>query len=275
MPVKKDASGRRWISVEAEVPGTPEQVWKAIASGPGISAWFVPSTVEERQGGLATASFGPGMDSAATITQWDPPHRFVTQSKEGGGLGPDAPSVADEWTVEARSGGTCIVRVVHSLYSDKDDWDNQLEGFESGWPSFFRILRLYLQHFPGEVSSAFSAMGMAPKPRPEAWKALMGALGIAQPQQGAMVRSAPGAPPFSAVVERLGTGEHQELLLRLTEPAPGTAHFFPMDMGEQVFLSVRFYLYGEKAAAAVAAEEPRWHSWLGEHFPAGDTVFKC
>ena len=35
MPVKKDASGRRWIAVEAEVPGTPEQVWNAIATGPG------------------------------------------------------------------------------------------------------------------------------------------------------------------------------------------------------------------------------------------------
>ena len=50
MPVTKDASGRRWIQVEAEVPGTPEQVWKAIATGPGISAWFVPSKVEEREG---------------------------------------------------------------------------------------------------------------------------------------------------------------------------------------------------------------------------------
>jgi hypothetical protein len=58
------------------------------------------------------------------------------------------------------------------------------------------------------------------------------------------VRSAAGAPSLSGVVERVGTGEHQELLLRLTEPAPGTAHFFPMDMGEQVFLSVRLYLYG-------------------------------
>ena len=63
MPVKKEASGRRWIAVEAEVPGTPEQVWRAIASGAGISAWFVPSTVEEREGGQATASFGPGMEA--------------------------------------------------------------------------------------------------------------------------------------------------------------------------------------------------------------------
>lgn len=274
MPVKKDASGRRWISVEAEVPGTPEQVWKAIATGPGISAWFVPSTVEEREGGIATASFGPGMDSTATITAWEPSRRFVYESKEMGG-GPNAPTVASEWTVEARSGGTCIVRVVHSLYRDEDDWDSQLEGLESGWPSFFRILRVYLQHFPGQPSAAFAAMGMAPKPRAQAWATLLGALGIADAREGARVGSAAGAPTLSGVVERVGDDTKQELLVRLDTPAPGAAHFFPMDMGEQVFLSVRFYLYGEGAAAVVAREEPGWQAWLGEHFPAGDAVFKC
>ena len=43
MSVKKEASGRRSIQVEVEVPGTPEEVWQAIASGPGISAWLAPA----------------------------------------------------------------------------------------------------------------------------------------------------------------------------------------------------------------------------------------
>ena len=42
MSVKKEASGRRSVQVEIEVPGTPEEVWQAIATGPGISSWFVP-----------------------------------------------------------------------------------------------------------------------------------------------------------------------------------------------------------------------------------------
>ena len=274
MPVKKDASGRRWISVEAEVPGTPEQVWRAIATGAGISAWFVPSKVEEREGGLASSSFGPGMDSTSTITRWEPPHRWASESKEAG-MAPGMPPVADEWTVEAKSGGTCIVRVVHSLYADGDDWDNQLEGFESGWPSFFRILRLYLQHFPGQPSAAMAPNGMAPGPRATAWKVLTGALGITDARPGQAVRSAPGAPSFSGVVEHVGADPKPELLLRLDGPAPGTAHLFPMEMGDKVFLSVRLYLYGETAAAAVAGEEPRWQTWMGEHFPVGDAVPKC
>ena len=50
MSVKKEASGRRSIQVEVEVPGTPEEVWQAIATGPGISSWFVPTEFEERDG---------------------------------------------------------------------------------------------------------------------------------------------------------------------------------------------------------------------------------
>ena len=53
MSMKKEASGRRSVQVEVEVPGTPEEVWQAIASGPGISAWFCPAEFEERDGKLA------------------------------------------------------------------------------------------------------------------------------------------------------------------------------------------------------------------------------
>jgi uncharacterized protein YndB with AHSA1/START domain len=272
MPFNKDADGRRWVVVEAEVPGTPEQVWEAIATGPGISSWFVPSEVEERVGGRTTANFGPGMESAATITLWDPPHRFVADSKD---LGADGPVVASEWIVEARSGGTCVVRVVHSLFAEGDDWDDQLEGWEHGWPTFFRILRLYLRHFRGQPCSALQGMGMAAAPPEQAWAEFTGALGIAGARQGDSVRSAVGAPPLAALVEGSGVDGHPELLLRLQEPAPGIAHLFAMPMGGQVLLPLRIYLYGETAAAAAARDEPIWQAWLAQRFPAGDTAPKC
>jgi len=124
MSVKKEANGRRSVQVEVEVPGTPEQVWQAIATGPGVGAWFVPTEVDGRVGGTVTSHFGGGMDSDSTITEWDAPHRFVAE----GSWGPNAPTIATEWTVEARDGGTCIVRVVHSLFAETDEWDNQIEG---------------------------------------------------------------------------------------------------------------------------------------------------
>ena len=51
MSIKHDPSGHRSIQAEAEVPGSPEEVWEAIATGPGISSWFYPTDVEERVGG--------------------------------------------------------------------------------------------------------------------------------------------------------------------------------------------------------------------------------
>ncbi len=126
MPVKKDPSGRRSVEAAVEVPGTPEDVWQAIATGPGISSWFVPTKVEEREGGSIVCNFGPGMESLSTIATWEPPHRFVADSRDD--MGPDDPTVATEWIVEARSGGACVVRVVHSLFTSSDEWDGQLEG---------------------------------------------------------------------------------------------------------------------------------------------------
>jgi uncharacterized protein YndB with AHSA1/START domain len=156
MSVKKDASGRRSVQAEVEVPGTPEQVWQAIATGPGVSAWFVPTEIEEGEDGTpvrVVCHFGPGMDAIATVTAWDPPHRFAAESRD---LGPDAPPLATEWIVEARSGDTCVVRVVHSLSASTDDWDDQLESSESGWPGFFHTLRQYLTSSHGQRSNGGS-----------------------------------------------------------------------------------------------------------------------
>src|SRR5438094_913828 len=61
MSVKKDPSGRRSVEVDVEVPGTPEEVWQAIATGPGVSSWFVPT--EAREDGTVVSHFGPGMDA--------------------------------------------------------------------------------------------------------------------------------------------------------------------------------------------------------------------
>jgi uncharacterized protein YndB with AHSA1/START domain len=48
----------RVIDLSVEVVGTPEEVWRAIATGGGISSWYVPTTVEERENGALTNRFG-------------------------------------------------------------------------------------------------------------------------------------------------------------------------------------------------------------------------
>ena len=88
----------RSIELEVEVPGRPEPVWRAVATGPGISSWYVPHTIEERAGGAATASFGPEpeMQIAGRVAIWEPPSRVVFDGGEG------VDGLTFEWTVEAR-----------------------------------------------------------------------------------------------------------------------------------------------------------------------------
>ena len=270
MPIKKDSSGRRYVEVQAELPGTPEDVWQAIATGPGISSWFVPSQVDERLGGAAVLNFGPGMESTATITAWEPPRRLALENRED--LGPGSPTVATEWTIESRSGGTCVVRVVHSWFATSDDWDEQYEGVEQGWPDFFRILRIYLTDHRGQPSATFQAMGMTGATVQSVWADLTNTLGIAHATEKQLVRSSAAAPALAGRVEHLGLAECPQLLVRLDEPTAGVAHLFAMTMGGQTCVFLRIYLYGDHAHAVAAREEPRWQAWMAERFPSGAVV---
>lgn len=265
MSVKKDASGRRTVSIEVEVPGTPEEVWRAIATGPGISAWFVPTRSEERAGGEVVCTFGPGMESPARITEWRPPERFVTEGDMGM---PGSPKVATEWSVEARGGGRCVVRVVHSLFASTDDWDGQLTGLEEGWPTYFRILRMYLERHRGQASAAMQFVGFAAVSEAEAWQKTGGALGLLEVGEGRAWRAPAGLPAMAGVVEHRGRGSHKStVLVRLEEPEPGAAYIGAFSCGGMVMVCVSVYLYGDGARAAVERDEPRWQRWMEEQYP--------
>jgi len=265
MSVKKEASGRRSVQVEVEVPGTPEEVWQAIATGPGISSWFVPTEFEMLDGKPVAVKldFGPGMESRSVVTAWDPPRRFAAEAP---GWAPGSPTIADEWTVEARAGGTCIVRVVHSLFAGTDDWDNQLEGTESGWPGFFRILRIYLTYFRSQRSAMMQWMAPAAGTEAEAWETLTAALGLKGVSDGQRWTASAGVPALSGVVEYVSQSPYNALL-RLDKPGPGTAALGAVNFGGQSMVTLSFYLYGDQAAGTVARETPLWQAWIQERFP--------
>jgi uncharacterized protein YndB with AHSA1/START domain len=263
MSVKKEPSGRRSVQVEVEVPGTPEEVWQAIATGPGISSWFVPTQSEEREGGQVVSNFGPGMDCPATITTWEAPRRFAAEATMGP---PGSPTVATEWIVEARAGGMCVVRVVHSLFATTDDWDNQLDGLEQGWPAIFRILRRYLETFKGMECSAMQFVSFSSDSGPKAWEKLGGDLGLLQIAEGQKWSTPDGSPRMAGV--SMGHGMHSNtVLLRLDTPVPGTAYIgaFPCGGMAQVYMAI--FLYGPNARAAVLRDEPTWQKWMDERFP--------
>jgi uncharacterized protein YndB with AHSA1/START domain len=266
MSVKKEANGRRSVQVEFEAPGTPEEVWQALATGPGISSWFVPTEIDER-GGKPVAvkyNFGPGIEIRSVVTAWDPPRIFA---QEADGWSPDSPPIATEWSIEARGGGICIVRIVHSLFASTDDWDNQLEGAASGWSGFLRTLRIYLTHFRGQRSAIMQVTTPVASTEAEAWETLTAALGVKGVSVGQRWATPAGVSPLSGLLEDV-TENPYDALLRLDKPAPGIAALgaITYPSGQSV-VAMNLYLYGDQAAATVARETPVWQAWLRERFP--------
>lgn len=266
MSIQRDPDGRRSVRVEVEVPGTPEQVWQAIATGPGISSWFVPAKVDGRAGGEMVCDFGGGMVSNAKITAWEPPRRFAATDQ---GWAPGMPAIATEWTVEAKRGGTCLVRVVHSMFASTDDWDGQLEGTETGWASFFRVLRRYLQHFAGQPGALAQASAMSSEPVGKAWSMLTAALHRGEPEPGQKFSAAiaPGVT-FAGQIERVDDlGHGQNIQVVLDAPAPGTMLVGAYACGGTM-ISISAYLYGPRAASTAASAKPQLEAWLAARFPA-------
>ena len=266
MSIEEEASGRRSVTVEVEVPGTPEEVWQAIATGPGISSWFMPAAFEERDGTpvALTVSFGPGMEARSEVTAWDAPRMFA---KKSNGWIPGSPPMADEWTVETRGGGMCIIRIVHSLFASTDEWDNQLEATRSAWPAFLRTLQLYLTHFRDQRSAIVQVSTPVACTDAEAWDTLTTALGVKGASIGQRWTTPAGVPPLGGVVEYV-TESPYDALLRLDAPTSGIMALGVMTYpGDPGMVAMNLYLYGEQEAGIVARQTRVWQVWLAECFP--------
>ena len=248
----------RSLEFEIEVNGTPENVWTAIATGPGISSWYVPHTVEEKQGGSAVARFGAGpeMEVPGRVAVWDPPHRIVF---DGGSVDE---GLAFEWLVEARDGGTCIVRLVNSGFGSGDDWDAQYDGMAEGWKMFLSNLQLHLEHFSGQAATPALPMSTLADTKDNAWERLTTRLGVAaQPAVGQRVELSPENTDLRLAGEVVDVARHR-LTLLIDEPVAGTALVAAEGYGDQTGLSVWSYLYGPEGAATQKRAEPLWQEWL-------------
>jgi uncharacterized protein YndB with AHSA1/START domain len=185
----------RRLEKRVELDATPEQVWAAIATGPGITAWFVPHRVEEREGGEVEGDFGGGQTATGRVTAWEPGRRFTYRA--------DGAAHAFEFLVEARGGGGAVLRFVQSGF-DGDGWEDEYDALDTGWELFFHNLRQYLAHFAGlPARGVVSLAWVADRPAAQLWPVLHRALGLAgHPAVGDEVVLAPeGVEPVRGVVD--------------------------------------------------------------------------
>ena len=176
------------VSSEITVDATPEQVWDAIATGPGIDSWFMGRNgVEPGEGGVVRTAIA-GMVGEGTITAWDPPRRFAYRSGEGD----DGSFHAFEFLVEGRAQGSTVVRLVHNGVLAGDDWATEYDALREGDPIYLRKLGEYLTYFPGRTAFPVEVFGPNVPDRERAWELIRGALGLTGPvAEGEQVRLAP------------------------------------------------------------------------------------
>ena len=247
------------FELELTVSATPEQVWDAIASADGISAWMVPTELDPREGGAVKFHMGPDRASEGTVTAFEPTRRIVYEEDWAtlvGHAGADVTPLVTEFLVEARSGGTCVVRVVSSAYGTGADWEHEFWGeMETGWAPMLDNLRIYLTHFGGQRATATTSTATFAVAPVEAIDRVRAALGV----------STAGDPIDAAgvdgVVERTIA---QHFLVRIERPVPGLVSCFSFgdDAGSVVNLSA--YLYGPDGPAAAERLRPEWQSLLDE-----------
>lgn len=234
-------SEERRLEKEVVLDATAEQVWEAITTPGGLASWFMPMVVApDEEGG----------SSSGTVEVWEPGRRFVKR----GASTPDGASQAFEWVIEARDGGGCVLRFVHSGFT-RDNWEAEYEGFSHGWDMYLHTLAEYLRHFPGRTATYVLAEGPPASAGEDAWPRLLAGLGLAgEVREGGAVRLTPeGLPPIDGVADYVRTGYF------LGIRAADAMYRFHLRYGFGMPVAVGHHVFAEvDQDTAVEA----WRSWL-------------
>lgn len=254
------------LAFSVEVPGTSEQVWAAIATTEGLSSWFLPTDVEQREGGAIVVHMGE-TDSPGTITGWDPPRRLEYAEPEWATLGgherDSVTPLVSEFIVEALSGGTCVVRVVSSSFGTGADWEEEfMADMAKQWVPFFDNLRLYLTHFADQRATWLEASAAFTGSPEAAMTALRDALGA----------GAVGDPVDAVGVSGRTERADHLTLVRVTNPVPGLLAFYAFSTGESTIAVAQGWFFTEEATGWVERAQPEWKAWLEALEPVAATV---
>jgi uncharacterized protein YndB with AHSA1/START domain len=182
---------------DIDLAATPEQVWAAIATGPGIDSWFMGrNEVEPREGGTATFSM-PGFTATSTITAYEPGRRFAYRGPDG----EDGTFMAFEYLIEGREGGSTSLRLVHSGILGSD-WEAEYDALRKGNPLYLRTLAQYLEHFAGRTAVPVIAFGPQQDDEDQVWAAVTRAMGLPKDVgEGDAVRFTVGGREIEGVAE--------------------------------------------------------------------------
>jgi uncharacterized protein YndB with AHSA1/START domain len=186
------------LNKEISIESSPEAVWNAISTGPGIDSWFMGrSKVEPGAGGTVTTELG-GFAIESTVTAYEPPAHFGYKSNPA----PDGSFMAFEYLIEGRAGGSTTLRLVQSGMMG-DNWEAEYEALNTGWDLYLHTLSEYLAYFPGRSSVAVGGQAGPKGSEQEAWDVLVRSLGLPEsPAEGDKVQfTVDGVAPVEGVID--------------------------------------------------------------------------
>ena len=175
----------------------PETVWQAIATGPGLSSWFMGATEVDPGGGVVRTTMG-SYSQESRIGAYEPGRHFSFAGVES----VDGRFFAMEFLIEAGAGGSTVLRIVSSGFLPDDDWEAEFEAMLAGGRMYRHTLVEYLTHFVGKQAIAVTAstpFGDLDR-RWEAIAADLGATGTEAPGDR-VVLTPTGLPAIEGVVD--------------------------------------------------------------------------
>lgn len=234
------------IRREDKLLATPEQVWNAVATGPGNLGWLYPTEIELREGRAVSRGSG-------TVTVWDPPRHFACRYEHEDGF-----SAALDYRIEVPDGGSTVLHTVIRWVNNgivDDGWETKADGAGKCAEFYHHTLGQYLRYFSGRPATYVAAHGPAAATEANAFTVLRRGLGLTDDvTEGDVVRLAlSGLGPVDAVVDYLSPNF---IGLRTTD---GLYRFFGANAwGGPVGLSLHLFVDD----ADQDKTEHAWRLWL-------------
>ena len=244
------------ISFDVEVPGTPEEVWAAISTSRGISGWFAPTEIS---GDEMTQHHGNGFDMTSRITATERPARFAYEDEFRPGADAEPAVIATEFSVSARSGGTCVVRVVQSGFGTRrrvGARDRELHGRLARRARRPAPLPDALRRRAGRRLRHRRAPGRA------AGERLARSEGRARAARAARRRRSHPDAGHSGLRRHDRPRRRQLRRARARRAGRGLGYLGAGGPTGETFAFVRARLFGDGAPTVAAREEAAWESWL-------------
>jgi uncharacterized protein YndB with AHSA1/START domain len=245
------------VREEITIDATPEQVWEAIATGPGIDSWFMgTNTIEGKEGGRTSFTMF-GETSHSTVTDWEPGRHF---RYEGDKNPDDGSFMAFEYLLEGRDGGSTVLRFVHSGFLGGDGWETEYDALKVGDRLYLEKLAQVVQHFQGRTNTHN--------------------MFAAQPGAGDEAKARATLLAVAGLDDSVNPGDAVRIDIEGIPAEDGVVAFASPELAFAVRTDTSLYMFGAGMGMAFIerhvfsdhvdgeASDAAWRNWLAQTFPS-------